>query len=79
MTDNSRHKIKIAISITLIFVQGWIFTYLGANKTSEVLLMLLAFVACSEIRIYIQKLAVIREEELLEEIKTKDGKQTKAR
>lgn len=67
MTDNSRHRIRIAVSIALLAIQAWIFSHLGANKTSEVLFMLLAFVACSEIRIYIQKLALLKEEELLVE------------
>lgn len=35
--------------------------------------MLLAFVACSEIRIYIQRLALLKEEELL----TVEGKKRK--
>lgn len=73
MTDNSRHRIRIAVSIALLAIQAWIFSHLGANKTSEVLFMLLAFVACSEIRIYIQKLALLKEEELL----TVEGKKRK--
>lgn len=50
----------------LLIAQGVLFTIIAENKPSEVLVLLLLFVACSEFRIYFQKLALIQEEKFHE-------------
>ncbi len=69
MSDKAKTKVIIGVSFLLILAQALLFTLIAENKTQEYILMVIGLILLSETRQYIQKLALIREEELIEQKK----------
>ena len=67
MNDKIRSKVTIGITFFLIMIQALLFTVIAESKTQEFIIMLIGIIFLSESRLYIQRLALIREEELIEE------------
>ena len=81
MNDKIRSKVTIGITFILIMVQALLFTIIAESKTQEFIIMLIGIIFLSESRLYIQRLALIREEEIIEMQKneTEKNKQTGAK
>lgn len=79
MKDSTKLKVRIGVAFLTIIAQAALLSIIAENKTQEFIIMLIGIILLSEGRIQLQKLAVIREEEILEEMKAEDRKQAKAR